>query len=220
MPQINTRLIYPAKKKMRRPLKNKLINNGTRCLTQTPPLPPHHQVAYDTPPPLPCDRVSSRRPKVVPYSSGVFPKAIGFHNVERVLTKMKQVAQPTLKINDLGRDPMWDPGKMATMPKQCRNTTPLQPPKRFGDIFHFDIVYGSGTAIGGYRYALWLMDRRSKHIEQYPLKFLVSGEFLKSLRLFCRDMGDRYPSKMIGGRDIRLIGGQVAANLEGINEDI
>ena len=64
---------------------------------------------------------------------------------------MKQVAQATLKINDPGQDPMRDPGEMATMPKQCRNTAPLQRPERFVDVVHFDIVYSSGKAIGGYR---------------------------------------------------------------------
>ena len=131
---------------------------------------------------------------------------------------MKQAAQPALKINDLSRDPMWDPGE-NTMPKQCRNKTPLQRPERFGDVLHFDILYGSGTAIGGYRYALWFVDRRSKHIEKYPLKSLASDELLKSLCLFRRDMGGRYPNKMIGDRDFKLIGGQVVASLEGINED-
>ena len=52
---------------------------------------------------------------------------------------MKQVYQPTLK----------DPGDMTTMPKQRHNTTTLQRPERFGYVVHFDIVYGSGTAIGG-----------------------------------------------------------------------
>ena len=79
---------------------------------------------------------------------------------------------------------------------------------------------GSGEAIGGYRYALWFVDRRYKHIEQYPLKYLPSNELIKSLRLFRRDMGGRYPNKMIVDRKFKLIGGQVAVALEGINEDI
>ena len=78
---------------------------------------------------------------------------------------------------------------------------------------------GSGEAIGGYRYALWFVDRLSKHIEKYPLKSLSSDDLLKYLRLFCRDMGGRYPNKMIVDRKFKLIGGQVAATLEGINED-
>ena len=69
------------------------------------------------------------------------------------------------------------------------------------------------------RYALWFVDRCSKHINKYPLKSLASDELLKSLRLFCRQMGGCYPDKMIGDRDFKLIGGQVAAALEVIHED-
>ena len=131
---------------------------------------------------------------------------------------MKHVAQPTLKIIDLSRDPMWDLGDMATMMKQRRNTTPLQRPERFVDVFHFDNVYGSWTSIGGYRYALWFVYRRSENIKKHPLKSLASDDPLKALRLLCRDMRGRYPSKMIGYRDFKLIVGQVVAALDGINE--
>ena len=147
-------------------------------------LSPHNQNTDDTPPTLSCDQVNSTRPKVITYSSDVFQKALSFRNVDKVLAKVKQVAQPTVKINDLGRDPMRYPGDMATMPKQRRNTTPLQRPERFGDVVHFDILYGSGTSIGGYRYALWFVDIRFKHIEQYPLNYLSSDEILKALPLF------------------------------------
>ena len=131
---------------------------------------------------------------------------------------MNQVSQPTLKVNDLCQYPMQDPVEIATMPKNCRKTTPLQRPELFGDVFHFDIVYGSGTAIGGYRYSLWFVDRRSNNIEKYPLKYLASNELFKVLLLFRRYMDGRYPDKIIGDHDFKLIGGQVAADLEGINE--
>ena len=91
--------------------------------------------------------------------------------------------------------------------------------KSHGCFVHFDIVYGSGTANDGYRCNLWFVDRRSKHIEKYLLKSLASDELLKYLRLFQRDMGGRFPDKMIGERNFKLIGGQVSAALEGINED-
>ena len=143
----------------------------------------------------------------------MFQKSIGFCNVDKLIAKMKQFAQPTLKINDFGQDPMQDPGEMSTMPKKRRKTTPLQQPERFGDVVHFDILYGYRTAIGGYQYTLWFVVRRSKYIEQYPLKSLESDKLIKSLRLFRRDMGDRYPDKIIGDRDFNRIGGQVAAAL-------
>ena len=159
------------------------------------------------------------QPKVVTYSSYAFQKSTRFCNVDKVLAKMNQVAQPTLKINDLGRDLMRYPGDMSTMPKKCRNKIPLQRPDRFGDVIHFDIVYGSRTSIGGYHYVLWFVDRHSKHIEQYPIKYLASDELLKAMSLFRRDMGGCYPDKIIGDRDFKLIGGQVATSLKGINED-
>ena len=80
-------------------------------------------------------------------------------------------------------------------------------------------MYGSGTAIGGNCYDLWFVDRRYKNIEQYPLNSLASYDILKALRLFFRDMGGRYPDKMIWDRDFKLIRGQVSAALENINED-
>ena len=51
--------------------------------------------------------------------------------------------------------------------------------KSNGFFSHFDIVYGSGTANDGYRYNLWFVDRRSKHIDKYLLKSLASDELLK-----------------------------------------
>eukprot|EP00957_Ditylum_brightwellii_P062604 4751607-Ditylum_brightwellii.AAC.1 len=62
---------------------------------------------------------------------------------------MNETTQQTLTINDLGRDPIRDPGEMATMPKKNGNTTPISKPSTFGEVAHFDIVYGPGTAIGG-----------------------------------------------------------------------
>ena len=94
----------------------------------------------------------------------MFQKSIGFCNVDKLIAKMKQFAQPTLKINGLGWDLMRYPGDMATMPKKRRNITPLQRPDQSGDVVHFDIVYNSGTAIGGYHYSLCFVNRRSKYI--------------------------------------------------------
>ena len=70
-------------------------------------------------------------------------------------------------------------------------------------------MYGSGTAIGGYRHSLWFVDILSKHIEKYTLKSLAPDELLKSIRLLRRYMGGRYPDKMIVDREFKLIGGQV-----------
>eukprot|EP00957_Ditylum_brightwellii_P192620 14665419-Ditylum_brightwellii.AAC.2 len=67
---------------------------------------------------LPQDQVSTTRLKVVTYSTEILQKTINFCNIEAIIGKIKQVAQPTIKIKDLGLDPVQDPGEMATIPKQ------------------------------------------------------------------------------------------------------
>eukprot|EP00957_Ditylum_brightwellii_P041433 3137316-Ditylum_brightwellii.AAC.1 len=69
---------------------------------------------------------------------------------------------------------------MATLPKSNCNTSPIPRPKHFGDIFHYNIVYGAGTTIGGYRYTLWLVDRKTYLILEYPLKSLQEEEILRA----------------------------------------
>eukprot|EP00957_Ditylum_brightwellii_P005127 389544-Ditylum_brightwellii.AAC.2 len=63
---------------------------------------------------------------------------------------MKLVAKCTLHINDLGKDPVRDPGEVATLPKSLRNNILVTKPERFGITFHFDSVNGVGTIIGEY----------------------------------------------------------------------
>eukprot|EP00957_Ditylum_brightwellii_P040256 3046289-Ditylum_brightwellii.AAC.1 len=77
------------------------------------------------------------------YSIETFQKAVGFCNVESVLKHMQTVSQPTLHITDTGKDPVRDPGEMATLPKSNRNTSPIPRTKHFGDIFHYNIVYSA-----------------------------------------------------------------------------
>eukprot|EP00957_Ditylum_brightwellii_P004578 347976-Ditylum_brightwellii.AAC.1 len=78
---------------------------------------------------------------------------------------------------------------MATLPKSNSNKSPVQKPQEFGEVFHYDIVHGAGTAIGGYRYVLWLVDRASRYIFEYPLKSLKETELLRAVKLFKRDLG-------------------------------
>eukprot|EP00957_Ditylum_brightwellii_P007921 599857-Ditylum_brightwellii.AAC.1 len=104
---------------------------------------------------------------------------------------------------------------MATMPKSNRNTNPIAKPSTFGEVFHFDIVYGSGTAIGGYRYALWLVDRAAQFVFQYRLKSLKEEELICTIGLFRRDCGGKLPARMIADCNFKLIGGKLAEFLEG-----
>ena len=163
MPQISTKSIYPEKQKTRRPSKNTPIKNGTRCWTQHPAVskPSRSRWQPSTSSLLPCQFNAAKGCHL--FHSPI-PKSLRFSQCWQSTPKNEPSFPTYSKINDIGRDPMRDPSDMATIPKQCRNKTPLQRPEQFGDVVHFDIVYGSGSAIGGYRYSLWFVNRRSKHI--------------------------------------------------------
>eukprot|EP00957_Ditylum_brightwellii_P062101 4713278-Ditylum_brightwellii.AAC.1 len=104
---------------------------------------------------------------------------------------------------------------MATISKSKCNTSPIAKPSNFGDVVHFDIVYGTGTAIRGYRYALWLVDRATQFAFQYPLKTLKEEELLCTMRLFHRDCWGKLPARMLADIDFKLIRCKIAKFLEG-----
>eukprot|EP00957_Ditylum_brightwellii_P166949 12708712-Ditylum_brightwellii.AAC.1 len=143
------------------------------------------------------------------YSIDTFQKAVGFHNVESVLKHMQTVAQPTLCITDTGKDPVQDPGEMVTLLQSNCNASPIPRPKHFGNIFHYNIVYNTGTAIGGYCCTLWLVDRKTCLILEYPLKSLKEEEILRAVKPFVCDIGGSLPRKMIADCDFKLIGGTI-----------
>eukprot|EP00957_Ditylum_brightwellii_P003892 296243-Ditylum_brightwellii.AAC.1 len=108
---------------------------------------------------------------------------------------------------------------MATVPKANKNTDPIKKPTQFGEVFHYDIVYGAGTAIGGYCYALWLINRHSHLIKEYPLRNMEKSELLATFKKFTRDNGGQVPWQMITNCDFKLIGGHIAEYLQCIQSD-
>eukprot|EP00957_Ditylum_brightwellii_P201231 15324685-Ditylum_brightwellii.AAC.1 len=154
---------------------------------------------------------------MVSYSFKSFQKSIGFHNVETILAHMKEVTQPTLQITNTGHDPVCNHGKIATLPKVNCNTSLLPCTSSFKATFHFDIVYGASTAIEGYRYCFWLVDRANGLILEYPLKSLNEEEILHAMKVFICNVGGPLPSKMIADCDFKLIGGTVHEFLAGVH---
>ena len=146
------------------------------------------------------------------YSTEIFQKCVGFHNIRNIIAS-KHLAQPNISFPNLGRDPVRDHGEVATLPKRRRNKTPRDPPALFGDVFHYDIVYGASTAIGGYRYALFLVDVKTRTLFEYPLRDLTGTSLKHAVSTFTKDIGGK-PRRMLAYRDFRLIGGEVAAFLE------
>jgi len=165
----------------------------------------------------PVDRPSSTEPQMKSYSTELFQKCVGFHNIRKIIAS-KHLAQPTIAFPNLGRDPVRDLGEVATLPKKRRNKHPSDPPALFGDVFHYDIVYGANTAIGGYRHALFLVDVKTRHLFEYPLRDITGASLQHAVSTFTKDIGGK-PRRMLADRDFRLIGGEVATFLEASDPD-
>ena len=130
----------------------------------------------------------------------------------------KNLSQPNISLPNLGCNPVRDYGEVATLPKRRRNKTPGDLPALFGDVLHYDIVYGANTVIGGYRYALFLVDTKPRHLFEYPLRDLMGISLKHAISTFTKDIGGEL-RRMQVDCDFQLIGGEVAAFLEADDTD-
>ena len=75
-----------------------------------------------------------------------------------------------------------------------------------------DIGHGTGSAIGGVRYVLVLIDKKTSHIWEYGLKTVKEQSILAAVKQFVNDLGCK-PRRMVADRDFKLIGGAVSQYL-------
>ena len=76
-------------------------------------------------------------------------------------------------------------GSFATIPKAKRGTPLDRTSYRFLDAIHMDIAFGDCVSVGGYRYALILIDCVTRYNWAFGLKTLSSECILAALCLFC-----------------------------------
>ena len=105
---------------------------------------------------------------------------------------------------------MKDMGNFSTMQKRYHNTISIKPTEV---VWHYDIAYGVGTAIGSIRYVLLLIGRHNRYTYKFPLSSLKDECFLKDMQKFGGILGHK-PKRMIADRNFKLIGGVVADYLE------
>jgi len=100
-------------------------------------------------------------------------------------------------ILDVSRDGEWvdggtfpmSLGSYATVPKAKRGTSLDPTSYKFIDAVHMDIAFDDCVSVGGYRYALILVDRATRYNWVFGLKTLPSDCILSALRLFCAAAG-------------------------------
>jgi len=142
------------------------------------------------------------------YSIDQLRKAFGFRNVASIVKELKETCT-NFSISTTDREPILDLGEVSNMDKPPRNTFPKPLPHQLGDIVHMDIIFGSGKAIGGAKYALFLVDRATRHKFIYPLQNLTE-DILSSLKLFTKEIG-RQPKLIRTDFDHKLIGQKTLA---------
>ena len=161
----------------------------------------------------PQDRVSSTEPKMKVMTTEYLQKCLGFRNISSVLKNLDTLAKDTITIRDTGCHPIRSRGETATLPKKNANTSAIPKPPEFGQVWHFDIIYGNGRAIGGIQYGLFFVDRFSRYKILIGLLDLSKQQLRKAMKKFIRILGF-YPRELIADRDFRLIGDNINDLLE------
>ena len=153
----------------------------------------------------PTDRVSSTEPKTKIVTTEYIQKCFGFRNINPILKSLKTQSKDTVIVRDTGSHPILSRGETATLPKSKHNSTAVPRPSEYGLIWHYDIVYGNGRAIGGIQYALFFVDRKSRKKKIFGLKDLKKSTLQRAMKKFIREVGF-YPDELIADRDFKLIG--------------
>jgi hypothetical protein len=96
-------------------------------------------------------------------------------------------------------------GSYATIPKAKRGGTLDRTRYHYLDAVHMDIAFGDCVAVGGYRYALILVDRATRYYWTFGLKTLASANIISALHLFCATAG-RLARTFYSDCDIKLFG--------------
>ena len=175
-------------------------------LTQTSQSDPHSPS-----PTLPTEhKPISSWPSTTSFTCDQLRKAFGFRNIDPLLPQIQATSQHNFSISTKDREKIIDLGDVATIHRSKRNTTPLPLPHAFGDIMHMDIIFGSVTAIEGFRYGLFIVDRATRCRFILPMKIL-KNDLLPTLQKFCNDIGF-IPKRIITDFDHKLMGQKVISH--------
>ena len=115
------------------------------------------------------DNPVSSLPNDVSFTVDQLQRRFGFRNISNILHQIRETSQPNYSISTLDQVPIIDLGNTSTIIKSKRNTTLIKLQTKFGKVVHMDILYGSATAHGQIKYALYLVDRTTRYKAIYPI---------------------------------------------------
>ena len=174
----------------------------------------HHE-GSTLPPVRPCDRANGPDTKTL-WTSEDLHRALGC----RRFRNYKHILQTSLDGQwiDGGEFPL-ALGSYATIPKARRGGAIDRTDSRFLDIVHMDIVFGDSVSVGGFRYALVLVDRATCYNWVYGLKDLSAASILMALYNFKADAGS-YARCFRSDCDPKLFGKRIQDHLIDNNSNV
>jgi hypothetical protein len=174
-----------------------------------------HREGSTFPPVRPCDRANGSDTKTH-WTSEELHRALGC----RRFRNYKHVLQTSLDGQwiDGGEFPL-ALGSYATIPKSNRGGEIDHSKSCFLDVVHIDIAFGDCVSVGGFRYALILVDRATRYNWVYGLKDLSADSILSALRNFKADAGS-YARCFRSDCDTKLFGTRIREHLIDNNSNI
>jgi len=181
---------------------HKIMIGHTHKITK--PIPnPTAPLTYVPPPIRPIDKPITNATKNITLNMNQLQKGFGFRNVSSMINELQETST-NLVLSTLDKEPIIDIGETASIDRPKRNTTPLDLPHELGDVVHMDILFGAKTSIGGYKYALFIVDRATRHKFIYPIRSL-KHDILECIKSFCADI-NRTPKLIRTDFDHKIIG--------------
>ena len=151
--------------------------------------------------------ISAALPKTMSMTRESLLQSIGFLQPDKLLKNLKTLTNMKLTL-ETDNNPKLDSGSTASLRSSNKNKVPNAAPPNVGDVWHMDIGFGPCTAIGGIKYTLLLVDKKSRYKLVYGLKNLKSL-LLDAVKSFLTDCGPT-PSILRTDFDSKLMGGKVA----------
>ena len=102
-------------------------------------------------------------------------------------------------------------GDTTTLDKPVSHAV-IPPAHKFADVIHIDIGYGCSSGLGGVKYALFAVDRATRHRYIYPISSLAE-DTLPSFHNLLMDLG-QVPRRIITDFDHKLMGKTVRNYLQ------
>ena len=112
-------------------------------------------------------------------------------------------ALPNVTIVPAGDHPM-ELGDVTTIRRHTSNKSPIPRPTHFFEAAHMDIAYGDVVAPGGIKFALIIVDCKTRYTYVLPLKNCQSNSIISPLKQL-KLMAGKLPTTLYTDFDTKLL---------------